>query len=413
MSFFNLCKRDTWFLVVSCLIFPLSLKVSLFFITCFLTFRVIFFDFKKVRIKQQRVSKLLEFALGIAIAITMYEFYWESLANFYPVSYYDYLAIFITFFVARLYPLSSAEIQRFGIALALSPIAVFMAHYSSLDFSLRNDWGFNNPNWLGLYCAICLPLIFTQLIESLQGKLFIKTIPKNQRFAVAIFLSIAWLFSYFMLLTSGSRSSLYTSILVMVLIIGIQLIIFKRSLSTTNLLLFQNYKLLGSLITWLILITLISKFILAKFTFVERFIELNNSTNLYRVKIYQCYFDLAQAKLWWGWGSNQSAILCEAKLKAGFGGVNHAHNFVLQLFADQGLIITLLFLFSLIYLIIIPSIREIANCTSAVGSTIYLGINLSSLSIVIISLFQSGLYHYPLFPLWLGLFWGLQDRSNN
>ena len=126
------------------------------------------------------------------------------------------------------------------------------------------------------------------------------------------------------------------------------------------------------------------------------------------MKIYQCYLQYGLEKPWWGWGFNQTAALCEEKLKAKYAGVNHAHNFILQLFADGGLIITLLCSIALVYFIIIPSLIFIFNNSFSARDLLYLGINLSSLSMVIISLFQSALYHYPLFPLWLGLLWGIQ-----
>jgi O-antigen ligase len=119
--------------------------------------------------------------------------------------------------------------------------------------------------------------------------------------------------------------------------------------------------------------------------------------------------ELGWQKPWWRWGINNASALCEQKLEAGYGGVNHAHNFIIQLFADYGLIVTLFSLIIIVYFIIFPAIKLIINYSfDSEESTIYLGICLSSLSILLVSLFQSGFYHYPLFPLWLGLLWGCQ-----
>jgi len=118
---------------------------------------------------------------------------------------------------------------------------------------------------------------------------------------------------------------------------------------------------------------------------------------------------LGWQKPWTGWGINHVSAVCEQKFKAGYGGVNHAHNFVLQLFADSGLIVATICVLLIFYYLILPTIELFtkANLNSRT-SMISLGISLACISILTASLFQSGFYHYPLFPLWLGLLWGCQ-----
>jgi len=240
---------------------------------------------------------------------------------------------------------------------------------------------------------MCLPLILCLLIE-------------EQRKSLAIslgILALALVVTSSMIVSSGSRSSLYTSLI-------ISSIILWRLLSKISLNLFKQPKLLkgylGLLVfgsTWLCLS------FLTEFPWLGRFLDLANSTNIYRIKLYECHLALGMQKPWMGWGINQATKICEQTLRAGAGGVNHAHNFILQLFVDWGLIVTFLSLLTISYFSFLPTVTLIAklNFSSSVD-ILHLGISGSSISMVIASLFQSGFYHYPLFPFWLGLLWGCQ-----
>ncbi|MCC0179869.1 O-antigen ligase family protein [Waterburya agarophytonicola K14] len=369
--------------------------------------RILFFDGQELSYQQDKSTHLIKIALSIAIAIAMADFYLESRIHFYPVSYYDYLWVAITTLIIKLYPLKKYECDLVCSAISLSPIIVFIFHYARANFQFRNSWGFYNPNGLGIYCAICLPLIICLLISQFCS---VDLEITNNHKIINQILSLLGIISLFfcltMLISSGSRSSLYTSI---ILIVSILFLHFKTLLKKSikddfnclpiKAIFFYSFAFLG-------LASILYKLIFAKFVFITRFINITNSTNLYRTYIYQCYWKLGLEKPWSGWGIDKTSALCEQQLKARYGGVNHGHNFILQLFADGGAIVTLLCIATIFYFILIPVMKFLVSYNSLSNSTLYLGISFSSLSILTVSLFQSSFYHYPLFPLWLGLFSG-------
>jgi hypothetical protein len=391
----ELLRQNTSYLIFSCLIFPISLELSLICFAYFLVSRILAFN-------SNCYSGFLKAGFGIIITIATFKLYTESRSHFYPVSIYDYLLLLVTVGIIKLYPLKINSIYQLCWAINFSLIVLFLTHLLSLDVTARSDWGFDNPNWLGLYCSMCLPLNLCIFINQLQeSELEVATSNVIGKFSSFIPI-VSLLFNFIMMLSSGSRSSLYTSLFVVILIL--LKVFIKYPWRYLN-----QKKIIVSSTVFLVVSSVIYKVLILKFIFLNRFIDIGNSTNIYRLKLYKCHLELGWQKPWWGWGINNASALCEQKLKAGPGGVNHAHNFIIQLFADHGLIVTLFSLIIIIYFIIYPAIKLIKNYSfDSEKSTICLGICLSSLSILLVSLFQSGFYHYPLFPLWLGLLWGCQ-----
>lgn len=387
-------------LIISCLVFPISLELALVGFTYFLITSIL-------SIKANYFSIWLKSCLGIMMAIAMIYLYIESRSHLYPVSIYDYLLLIVTVGIIKFCPLKLDSIYQICWVINSSLLVVFFRHLPLFDFTVRNHWGFENPNWLGLYCSMCFPLSITILINQIPKNDCELQISKKIGKISAFIPISALIVNLIMLISSGSRSSFYTSLFVGILVcLKFVLKFFKAGYNKQK---FVTFSMIS-----LIFFSLISKLLLLKFVFLNRFIDLGNSTNIYRVKLYKCHLELGLQKPWWGWGANKVSSLCEEKFKAGAGGVNHAHNFILQLFADHGLIITLFCLVMIIYWIILPTMKLLINYSfDSEEATIFLGISLSSLSVLLVSLFQSGFYHYPLFPLWLGLLWGCQLNFAN
>ncbi|MEM6612551.1 MAG: O-antigen ligase family protein [Cyanobacteria bacterium P01_C01_bin.72] len=334
-------------------------------------------------------------ALG-AIALVL-----ESRSHFYPVSYLDYAFVLITVNIISHNPLNLKSIYKICWVISQSPMVVFICYLPTFDLSNRNHWGFENPNWLGLYCSMCLPLTLCLLAQELNRIDSFRLEPA--KLTIRVYVLVASLVSTcLMMVSSGSRSSLYTSLVVVILAVA-QL--FPERLSRF----YKQPKLMVYSSCFFLMSILIYRYLSLEVSFLSRLSDLANSTNLYRIKLYKCYFALSRQKPLWGWGIDRATAMCEQKLNARSGGVNHAHNFVLQISADHGLIITLSILATIFFFLILPSLVKIAkfdfNCNRDI---LHLGVFYSSLSILIVSLFQSGFYGYPLFPLWLGLLWGCQ-----
>ena len=396
---FGLINNNVAYLIVSLLIFPISLRLALFCFTCFLIGRLSF-------INSGYGDLLRKIVAGAIIAIAVIKLYAESRSHFYPVSVYDYLVLIITVGIIKLYPLKIHSLYQTCWAICLSLPITFTCYLSQLDFRVRNDWGFENPNWLGLYCSMCLPIVLCIAIYQFQqqnSQLSIRRSITNPLFVIpAIIFCLAWL----MIVSSGSRSSLYTSLLAIAIVLAIK--------AKVNFGADRKLKTVLLVSTILATLTFTYRFFIAKFSFLARFIDLANSTNVYRLKLYKCHLELGWQKPWWGWGINHVSAICEQKFRAGYGGVNHAHNFMLQIFVDRGLIVALGCGIILFFYQVMPTIKLLLNSDlSSRTSAMNIGISLSCLSIIVVSLFQSAFYHYPLFPFWLGLLWGCQLNLMN
>ncbi|MGL6345207.1 MAG: hypothetical protein ACRC80_39405, partial [Waterburya sp.] len=148
-------------LIISCLVFPISLELALVGFTYFLITSIL-------SIKANYFSIWLKSCLGIMMAIAMIYLYIESRSHLYPVSIYDYLLLIVTVGIIKLCPLKLDSIYQICWAINSSLLVVFFRHLPLFDFTVRNHWGFENPNWLGLYCSMCFPLSITILINQIQ-----------------------------------------------------------------------------------------------------------------------------------------------------------------------------------------------------------------------------------------------------
>lgn len=93
------------YLIISYLIFPVSLNFSLFCFGCFLVGR-----FSTIYSNYYRV--ILQVVVGIIVAIAIIKLYGESLSHFYPVSIYDYLLLLITVSIIKIRPLKITAIYQ-------------------------------------------------------------------------------------------------------------------------------------------------------------------------------------------------------------------------------------------------------------------------------------------------------------
>ena len=380
-------------LIISCFSFPLSVELSIFGFVLFLVSRI--------NLKPFKSGIYLKIIIVIAIALLAIELVIESRSYFYPVSYLDYAFVLVTVGIARHNPLKLTSIYKVCWVISLSSIVVFVCYLPTFSLTTRNHWGLGNPNWLGLYCSMCLPLTGCLLAQQLTRINRCNRKP-SELTTGAYALVVSLISTCLMMVSSGSRSSVYTSLVVVILVLA-QLFPQRKARFL------KQPKLMMYSIGFVLTSILAARYISFGVSFFDRLFDLANSTNLYRVKLYRCYFTLVAQKPWRGWGIDKATAMCEQKMNARAGSVNHAHNFVLQLSADHGIIVALSVLVIIFFFLIFPDLMRVAkfdpNCESDI---LHLGIFYSSLSILLVSLFQSGFYAYPLFPLWLGLLWGCQ-----
>lgn len=398
---------DAILIILSLLFFPFSLSISLLLFFLFIAIKIllkIFFCLKNKEKKKQ--SNLFLLALLLILIIKFFvdifvnkNFFASAIfEDLYPVTIHDYLMVVIVFLCLKISPVRVRVAKIFFYCVILSTSIVFFNHYRELNFVLRSSMGFGNPNWLGLYCTICLPLILSMGLYKISQKRSLINILGLSYLFISLVLTLL------MLLSSGSKSALLVSLTILVL--TFVLFIYRIE----NKFIKRYVVKLATVLISIFALTSIFFVILNKtyFPVLNRLFDLEDISNIYRIEFYKCYFSLGVEKPLFGWGIRHSAQVCEARLGYSTGQINHAHNFILQLFADNGIVVLTLVLVGIFYFFLIPSFRYILDNRATEIPYVFYGFTLASLAIVMVSLFQSAFYHYPLFPLWLGFFWAYQ-----
>jgi len=320
--------------------------------------------------------------------------------HLYPVTPHDYLVVIVTFFAIKLNPLTVDQLQKVLDVFSLTPLIVFLTHWQTFSFDVRTDMGFENPNLLGLYLAISIPISLFSLLQNRSH------LSKYIRLGLRLIGSTTLLLAFLMLLASGSKSSLLVALFNFVLI---SFYVIRPSIN-------WHLKFRKSfLFSFVLFVTLITIYLTTQqsLTVLERFFTIGDESSQLRVQIYHCFYDLGMEKFWFGWLPENTAKLCENQLGWLTGEVNHAHNFILQLFVDYGIIMVLIILYILMTALLLPlynSLKDSGNYNRHTNTNyLVYGLCFANLAVVLISLLQSAFYHDPFFSLWLGLFWGSQN----
>ena len=423
---------DVSLLSLSFLTFPISRFVALSAIALFFLKRILSFS------TINRQNLITAIALYTSLLLLAFQFYrsggWEVFTNnhLYPVTSHDYLVVIVTFFAIKLNPLTVDQLQKILDVFSLTPLIVFLIHWQNFSFDIRTDMGFENPNLLGLYLAVSIPVILFSLLQNRSH------LPQSIGLGLKIIRLTTLLLAFLMLLASGSKSSLLVTLFNFVLIsfYFIKPIVIpnknhqddsgsillpssdRDSRTTENN--WNNYSIKLHLkprkivlFSFFLFLTLITIYLLTQqsLTVLERFFTIWDESSQLRVQIYRCFYNLGMEKFWFGWFPENTAKLCENQLGWLTGEVNHAHNFILQLFVDYGIIAVLVILYILVIGFLLPlynSLKDNRNYNPKISYLVY-GLFFSNLAVVLISLLQSAFYHDPFFPLWLGLFWGSQN----
>jgi len=389
---------DVILLNVSLLSFPVSRSVSLSAIALFFLKRI--FDFSAIN-RQNLLTAIALYTSFILLAFNFYQsqgFAVFTNNHLYPVTLHDYLVVVVTFLALKLHPLTLNQLEKFLNIFSITPLFLFLTHWQNFSFEIRTDMGFENPNLLGLYTAICTPIILFCLLQNRSQWL------KFQLISFKIILLLSLIITLLMLLASGSKSAL----LVNLLNFAVAGFYFIRNRMNWQL---SKFKTLFGLLILLILFSFSYFLSHQNWNVLNRFLTIWDESSQQRVQIYHCFFSLGMEKFFWGWFPENTAKICENRLGWSTGEVNHAHNFILQLFVDHGVIIVAIVLSILMVLIMLPmyQYQQKTNQTYFENYSYHLyAVFSASLSIILVSLLQSAFYHEPLFSLWLGLLLGSQ-----
>lgn len=395
----NWQKLNIDFILISLsfLIFPLSISLSLSAIALFFLKRIT--NFQALYRSPTFYTAILYTSLTyLAFAFYFDQGFEEFINNhLYPVTNHDYLIVIISFVTLKCFPIHIETLKKSLYIFNLTPLVVFLVNFQHFRLSSRSSMGFENPNWLGLYTAICIPIIILSLTQNFSNY------PLKCKLLKLVFF-ISLIIAVLMLLASASRSSFLITLFNLLILMFHS---FKKKA-------FFSIKQGSLLLVSLGFLGFLTHYILpsADVTVFSRLTNIWDNNIQKRVEIYTCFLSLGEDKPFFGWSPENTAKICENLLNWPLGSVNHAHNFILQIFADYGCFITLLVLYFLLDTLLIPLYKQLKNnsLSESRDFPIYQALSLSSLTIILINLFQSGFYHYPLFPVWLGLFLGSQHN---
>lgn len=393
-------KYDLILLSIFILSFPLSRLFSLGVYAFFLCQRMVSFNFiisrhfvlEKVILYTILIFLLVDFSFRQNLDILVNN-------HLYPVTIHDYFIFLISFLIIKIKPLQPSTIQNFLYVFSFSPLLLWITNFQ--DFSLQNriNMGFENSNILGLYLAICLPIIILCLL--FNRKLKRSNLISFER----IYLLVSLIITTVMLLGSGSKSSLIFTVF------NLAILFFWFIRKQLNIAI--NATKIVFCVSLFTIVLAINRLLQEEgWVVIDRFFNLWSESSQARVEIYRCFFLLGIEKPFFGWSPTNTAQVCENRLGWLSGEVNHAHNFILQIWADYGLITTLLALYFLFSVLIFPLHKYGLKANQVREDKLYIWYALffSSLTIILVTLLQSAFYHDPLYPLCLGLF--LASHSN-
>ncbi|MGK7880498.1 MAG: O-antigen ligase family protein [Crocosphaera sp.] len=401
-----LLDLDVFYLSASMIIFPFSVSIAVVLFWGFIIRSMLKFNLcSNKNTRKKNIFYIFFVALLIPFVVEIFanrgsELIYPQYRN--PVSIHDYLMVIITIVALKFNRLSLVQVKRVLSVLSLSPIIVFLVDFQDFSLNSRISMGFRNPNWLGLYVSICIPIILCYGLHEL-----FKTRGHFLTGFSLILLSLSLVFAFLMLFGSGSRAALLATIVNLILIIYIS----TRNIEVTSI---KNLKarLNTSIIVSIALACTVSLILILsqqQFAIFKRFLIVWGESNQFRAKIFQCYFSLGSEKMLTGWWPANTGKICRERIGRIADG---AHNFILQMFSDYGIIITMITLALIAYYILIPAGKYLFTKHQDTEANLYIlcSIMLSYLSIMIITLFGFGFYIYPLFPLWLGFLWGCQSN---
>ena len=331
-------------------------------------------------------------------------------SSLYPVNIQDYLSLLLAIIFGYF------ATEKIGTSF-LFFLEVFTCTLSLLIFSHIFSWNsasnlpvFLNSNWSGTLIISVMPLTINVAMR--LGISFLESgfLAKYNWLNLALFLVLLSITTtnFYLLMRTGSRSA------GLAFLVSFAVLFFVRILSIAknsgSLRKFVKFRYIAPS---LVGITVSFIFFAKDTTFVSKITNLYDQSNLLRVRIFECYYDLFLENFLLGVGIGNSASICETYLSSAFGYenklgfVNHAHNFVLQIAADHGVFGLVVVIFSLVayfWLYAKCWASTIKECTEK-NVTIF-AIYLTIFAIGFASLLQSSVYHVPFLPIWLGLMVG-------
>ena len=336
----------------------------------------------------------------------------EFNSEIYPVSIQDYLAVGVSFCfgyftLGRNFKVSVNFIQIFA-CLSTVLISISFLRLQSGEYPV-----YHNPNWSGKLMLSFMLLSINFIFQGFATTFFWKKTGKKTYFNMAILggVTIAWCINLLLLLSTGSRSATIALFSFLIPSLTYNYLLLFRKIARKKLFLTTSISILLTLFTVLV-------FAVRNSYFYNKLIARMGASYSPRAYIYNCYLDLFKENFFFGQGIGRTAQICEERLlssemgqqgyPSGFPFVNHAHNFILQIAADHGIVV-LVIVTALLGLYIWQFCQFLA--TVRLGQVnrldgIVVHICLTVFAIGLASLFQSAVYHVPFLQIWMGLLIG-------
>lgn len=333
----------------------------------------------------------------------------QSITNpmLYPVTIVDYVPFFLFFFSLSLRPFSRLDIEKIAWSFIITALPMFFItfgekylgfqgkeffypyqYFAFIKVSFngtpdRIGGGFLNPNVLGCYCVIILPIaisLFIKEVRELSVLYKTNTDKNNQKIFIhslrMLYVVISTAFIVELLVWSQSRNALFSLLLIMISFIFYtksKPLIFLTLISSISVYISSSN--FGQLTT--VFRSIIPSLIWQRLS--------SDQGDKIRFDIYQCAIQMTKEEPLIGWGIGSYGPECEYRLGVF---VNHAHNIFLQLTSEIGLPFTIFIVCIMVY-ILLRSIINIFRIESADKGErdLLAGFVLSSCSVIILSFF--------------------------
>ena len=328
----------------------------------------------------------------------------------YPISLQDYIIFSVSLVFARLFAQTAPKVFLRSLEIFASILSVYIA-IETREWFVNDAYPvFSNTNWLGtLIVSIFLINIHT-LFKSCSH--FLEKLRGSSRLSLMLSLFIiilgyftACIFNFLLLLETGSRSSAVATIASLLIyflfyISKLPQRVFKSTL--------KIYLISLASVTTAIFVLLPVMRDTRFYVRISQMLSTSQIVDSHRVEIYSCHLKLFSNNIFLGVGMGKAAPLCEEQIYGdASGGMNHAHNFLLQVAVDHGVFALLILLCAIAFYLV--SFFLFFAKSKSTHSEIYeltFVIYISVFALALASLFQSSIYHVPFLQIWLGFLMG-------
>lgn len=327
-------------------------------------------------------------------------------SEIYPVSLQDYIAILIAvlfgyFYLGKKTLIALKFVQTFACMSAFLISLAIVKWFTDSSYPV-----YQNSNWSGTLIVSILFLSAGLLFQETSKLMSHVRQTSSSNYATIFSLGIICSINFYLLLATASRSATISFFAFLMPIFSHYNFLLLRLARTSK----KIFLMPALIVTFAFYLTF--SMAIYNSNFYLKLTNFMDFSNVLRLHFYGCYLKLILEHSWLGVGIGKSAQLCEEMLSSTIGSgknhayVNHAHNFLLQIGADHGVLILLIFISFIVAYIWSFFVFVKINQQSEQDMIVF-AVYMTTFAIGLASMFQAAVYHAPFLQIWTGILVGV------